>query len=263
MAGRRLLAVRHVRGGRLHPRRRHPSGRPSGPGMPGLGRGPWRPDACRIFPLATGSPRHGNDAQTLRYCVTSSERRTRLARPGHSRCRARTRRAGPAQGPRTPQRPSGRGSPCAAHRALVSARRGLRGSRHRQRTRPASLPCIVREETGRLLLCRCHRAAPRGGVTRDRAAVWAACAAARARNRSSLIVPLARSAGQPAGGCQVRPFSPGKGARAAALPSAAWRGAPRQPGDGDCRRGALSGACPVRPDGDGDGTGGSQLDNPR
>jgi hypothetical protein len=44
---------------------------------------------------------------------------------------------------------------------------------------------------------------------------------------------------------------------------AAWRGAPRQPGDGDCRRGALSGACPVRPDGGGDGTGGSQSDNPR
>jgi hypothetical protein len=216
------------------------------------GRAPCR----RIFPLARGSPRHGNDAQTLRFCVTSSEPRTRLARPGHSRCRARTRGAGPAQGPRTPQRPSGQGSPCARVRAPRPARvaapaaagPACRPASHAPAWQelpcgghgPASLPSIVHEETGRLLLCRCHRAAPRGGVTRDRAAVLATCAAARARNRSSLIVPLARSAGQPPGGCQVRPFSPRKGARAAAvLPSAAWRGAPRQPGDGDCRRGAL------------------------
>ena len=32
---RRLLAVRPVRGGRLHPRRRQPGGRPGAPGMPG------------------------------------------------------------------------------------------------------------------------------------------------------------------------------------------------------------------------------------
>ena len=39
------LAVRPVRGGRLHPRRRQPGGRPSAPGMPGSGRAPWPPGA--------------------------------------------------------------------------------------------------------------------------------------------------------------------------------------------------------------------------
>ena len=43
MAGRRFLAVRPVRGGRLHPRRRQPGGRPSAPGMPGPGPAPWPP----------------------------------------------------------------------------------------------------------------------------------------------------------------------------------------------------------------------------
>ena len=35
VADRRLLAVRPVRGGRLHPRRRQPDRRPGAPGMPG------------------------------------------------------------------------------------------------------------------------------------------------------------------------------------------------------------------------------------
>ena len=43
LAGRRLLAVRHVRGGRLHPRRREPGGRPSPPSMPGPQRAPRPP----------------------------------------------------------------------------------------------------------------------------------------------------------------------------------------------------------------------------
>lgn len=219
----------------------------------------------RIFSLATGSPRHGNDAQTLRFCATSSERRTRLARAGHSRCRARTRGAGPTRGPRTPQRPPGRDSPCAAHRALVPARRGLRGSRHRRRparhaARPATrrpgrscraadtagIAAVHRPRGDRALPppCQCYRAAPRGGVTRDRAAARTTCAAARARNRSSLIVPLTRSAraSQPAVVRCAR--SSGSGARPAALPSAAWRGAPRQPGDGGLPAGRALGRIP-------------------
>ena len=42
------LAVRPVRGGRLHPRRRQPGGRPSAPGMPGPGRAPWPPGAITV-----------------------------------------------------------------------------------------------------------------------------------------------------------------------------------------------------------------------
>jgi hypothetical protein len=207
---------------------------------------------CRIFPLATGSPRHGNDAQTLRFCVTSCERRTRLTRAGHSRCRARTRGAGAAHGPRTPRRPPGRGSPCAAHRALVSARRGLRGSRHRQRparhaarpaTRRPGRSCCAADTADIAAVhrprgdrtpppCRCHRAAPHGGVTRDRAAVRATCAAARAWNRSSLIVPLARSAGQPAGGCQVRPFFRVRGPGLLLFPQQLGEARPANPGMG-------------------------------
>jgi hypothetical protein len=43
--GRRLVAVRPVRGGRLHPRRRQPGGRAGAPGMPGPDPEPWPPSA--------------------------------------------------------------------------------------------------------------------------------------------------------------------------------------------------------------------------
>jgi hypothetical protein len=45
VADRRLPAVRPVRGGRLHPRRRQPGGRPGTPGMPGPSPAPWPPGA--------------------------------------------------------------------------------------------------------------------------------------------------------------------------------------------------------------------------
>ena len=43
--GRPTTAVRAVRGGRLHPRRRQPGGRAGAPGMPGPTPAPWPPSA--------------------------------------------------------------------------------------------------------------------------------------------------------------------------------------------------------------------------
>ena len=71
VADRRLLAVRHVRGGRLHPRRRQPGGRPGAPGMPGSGREPWRPDAIalRLGALRQTSGRRIPSFQIGRICL--------------------------------------------------------------------------------------------------------------------------------------------------------------------------------------------------
>jgi hypothetical protein len=51
------LAVRPVRGGRLHPRRRQPGGRPSAPGMPGPRRAPWPPGAITASSGHSGTSR--------------------------------------------------------------------------------------------------------------------------------------------------------------------------------------------------------------
>src|SRR6516162_3003629 len=51
VAGRRLLAVRAVRGGRLHPRRGQPGGRAGAPGPPGPSPAPWPPGA---IPTSSG-----------------------------------------------------------------------------------------------------------------------------------------------------------------------------------------------------------------
>ena len=55
VAARRLLAVRPVRGGRLHRRCRQPGGRPGTPGMPGSGRAPWPSGAMRPSSGHSGS----------------------------------------------------------------------------------------------------------------------------------------------------------------------------------------------------------------
>jgi hypothetical protein len=124
-----------------------------GPGIPGAARGRGEPARHKDRGHPSG---HQDGVRRARRTVRSC--------PRAEAC------AGRGTGSGRPGMPPG------------EARAGLAGVAVR-RTRPASLPCIVREETGRLLLCRCHRAAPRGGVTRDRAAVRATCAAARARNR--------------------------------------------------------------------------------
>jgi len=49
LADRRLLAVRRVRGGRLHPRRRQPGGRPTALGMSGTRPAPW--SSAAITPI--------------------------------------------------------------------------------------------------------------------------------------------------------------------------------------------------------------------
>src|SRR5215472_4834524 len=63
VAGRRLLAVRAVRGGRLHPRRGQPGGRAGAPGVPGPGPALWPPSAITTSsghspagPLRVGRP---------------------------------------------------------------------------------------------------------------------------------------------------------------------------------------------------------------
>jgi len=53
--GRRLLAVRPVRGRRLYPSRRQPGGRPGGPRMPGSGPAPWPPSAITTTSRRSGS----------------------------------------------------------------------------------------------------------------------------------------------------------------------------------------------------------------
>ena len=79
MADRRLLAVRPVRGGRLHPRRRQPGGRPGAPGMPGPGRAPWPPGA-----ITTSSGRCGSGHLTIGRPIITAGRRAVINRA--SRC---------------------------------------------------------------------------------------------------------------------------------------------------------------------------------
>jgi len=69
VADRRLLAVRPVRGARLHPRRRQPGGRAGTPGMPGPGPRPWPPGA-----ITTTSVRSGNGHLTMGRPIITAAR---------------------------------------------------------------------------------------------------------------------------------------------------------------------------------------------
>jgi hypothetical protein len=76
VADRRLLAVRPVRGGRLHPRRRQPGEHPGAPGMPGPGPAPWPPSV-----ITTSSGRNGSGHLTVKRPIISAGVRARL--PSH------------------------------------------------------------------------------------------------------------------------------------------------------------------------------------
>jgi hypothetical protein len=101
VAGRRLLAVRHVRGGRLHPRRRQPGRRPGPPSMPGPQRAPRPPgskqvaDSVQLFGRLSS---RGGCAQILALCVVVVMRapETQRTTPGNHR-----RLAGPAPASRS------------------------------------------------------------------------------------------------------------------------------------------------------------------
>jgi hypothetical protein len=101
-----------------------------------------------------------------------------------------------------------------------------------RRTRQVPLPCIVPEETGRFLLLAVPvGAAPRAGVTRDRAAVRATCAVAQARNPLIVDRPAgALGAGRPTGGCQVRPFLRVRGLGPLLFPQQLGEARPANPG---------------------------------
>ncbi len=71
-ASSQTLAVRHVRGGRLHPRRRRPGGRAGAPGMPGPRRAPWGDQGRAWLPgFGETAERRWADAQPIAGLITA------------------------------------------------------------------------------------------------------------------------------------------------------------------------------------------------